>query len=79
MTWDYLERESSKGKSDKVAFGILRVCYSHILENGHMTRNEINHLYSKRGSAIIFAVLACIPFFKVKLSPATLVLNNDDL
>lgn len=79
VTWDYLERESSNSKASKIELKIFRLCYSHILENGYMTRNEINHLYSKRGSAIIFAVLARIPYFEVRHGPATLVLDNKSL
>ena len=77
VNWDYIERESSNGRASKISFTVFRSCYAYILENGRMTREEINHLYSKRGSAAIFAVLACIPHLKVELNPATLVLESD--
>lgn len=70
VTWEYLERISSeKTAPRKIKIDIFRSCYSHILKNGEITRDEINHLYPKRISSIIFAVLAEIPFFDIISTP----------
>ena len=74
VNYSYLERESSNGNTSKIDYSIFEQCYYHLLEKGKLTRDEINHLYTKRASAVIFAVLAHIPFFSVKVKPkATLI------
>ncbi len=57
VTSDYIIRVSSKGNPSKIGYDIFEQCYYYIIEKGKMKREEINHLYPKRASAIIFAVL----------------------
>ena len=82
VTPEYLERISSKKTAPrKIKIDIFQSCYSHILKNGEITRGEINHLYPKRISSIIFAVLAEIPFFDIISTPKakkTLVLDKKE-
>lgn len=80
VNWDCLRRESSRGGYSKIDFKIFRLCHSYVMENGRMTRDEINHLCPERASAIIFAVLNHIPYFSIERNQkATLVLDNDKL
>lgn len=80
VDWNYVKRISSKGGYSKLAIEIFRQCFSYVIEHGRMTRDAINQLYTKRGSAIIFAVLSKVPFFDVEdVGKATLKLNREKL
>jgi len=83
VTLGYVERISSKERKSKIEIHYFRSCYSHILKNGKITRDEIHRLYAekKRASSIIFAILAKIPFFVIKSTPKakeTLVWNKEE-
>lgn len=69
VNFNYLKRTSSNGKTSKIDYSIFEQCYHHLIEKGTLSRDEINHLYTKRASAMIFAVLAQIPLFSVVVKP----------
>jgi hypothetical protein len=76
INMNYVERISSKGKKSKIYIDIFKQCYWYIIDNGSIKKSYINHLYPKRASAIIFVILAKIPFFEVQYSPEpTLLLD----
>lgn len=74
VNWSYLERISSNNKTSKIKIEIFKNCFHILIEKSKITRDEINHLYPGRASAIIFAVLSKILFFRLVEKPkATLV------
>lgn len=66
---DGIKRESSTGNSSTVKIEIFRQVYNHLLDKKKITRDEINHLYPNRASAIITPLLAKIPFIEMKKKP----------
>lgn len=73
VNWDGITRISSNGRSSLVEIEIFRWAYEQLIKRGKLTRNEINDHYTKRGSAIVFAVLKTLPFVQLNLKPATLL------
>lgn len=73
---NYVERVSSRDKKSKIYIDIFNLCYSYIMEHGSIEKDYINHMYLKRASAIIFMILAQIPYFEIQHKPK-LVLKND--
>ncbi len=74
VNYNFLKRESSNGNTSKIDYSIFEQCYHHLKEKGKLTRDEINHLYTKRASALIFVVLAQMPFVSIIAKPkATLI------
>lgn len=78
VNWDGVTRISSNNNSSKVEIEIFRWSYNKLIRQSKLTRYEINQHYTGRGSSIIFAILATLPFVEVTLKPkATLhYLNN---
>lgn len=72
VNWDGITRISSNGRPSPIGIEIFEWSYEQLLRRGELTRDEINQHYTNRGSAIIFAVLATLPFVDVTLKPATL-------
>lgn len=66
---DYLRRQSSTGEISKIEKQIFKVVYYRLKEKKSITRDEINTEYSKRGSAIIAAVLGRVPFIMLTEKP----------
>lgn len=74
---DYLKRKSSTGEVSKIDKQIFKTVFHRLKENKSITRDEINTEYTKRGSAIIAAVLGRVPFITLTEKPkVTLTLNN---
>lgn len=62
VNWSGVERISSNEKYSIINIAIFKQCFHMLIEDGSITRDEINHLYPGRASAIIFAILSNIPF-----------------
>ncbi len=82
VTWEHLERLSSKKNASKIPFYVFMSCYAHVCEHGMLTKQEIHHLYAEkfRASSIIFAILAEIPLFDIiptSKATETLVWNKE--
>jgi hypothetical protein len=74
---DFLRRQSSTGEVSKIEKQIFKIVFYRLKEKKSITRDEINTEYSKRGSAIIAAVLGRVPFIKLTEKPkVTLTLND---
>jgi hypothetical protein len=76
-----IRRSSNNGEPRSIPFYAFEKCYLHIIQDGHLTREQINrNIYTRRASAIMAAVLSKIPFFDVIKSPkVTLVLNKNKM
>jgi hypothetical protein len=66
---DFLRRQSSTGEVSKIEKQIFKTIFHRLIEKKTITRNEINTEYTKRGSAIITAVLGKVPFITLTEKP----------
>ncbi len=69
VTNDFLRRQSSTGEVSKIEKQIFKTVFHRLKEKKSVTRDEINTEYTKRGSAIIAAVLGRVPFIILTLKP----------
>jgi hypothetical protein len=76
VNMNYVERISSTGKKSKIYVDIFKQCYSYIIDHGSIEKGYINHIYPKRASAIIFMILAEIPYFEIRYNPEP-ILKHD--
>ena len=74
---DFLKRQSSTGKVSKIEKQIFKTVFYRLKEKKSIARDEINTEYTKRGSAIIAAVLGRVPFITLTEAPkVTLTINS---
>lgn len=73
-----IERIIGNGKSGSIPIEIFRQTYNRILENGKITRDEINQEFTGRASSGVVLILAQIPFFELQTNPITLILKRND-
>lgn len=74
---DFLRRQSSTGEVSKIEKQIFKTVFHRLKEKKSITRDEINTEYTKRGSAIIAAVLGRVPFITLTEKPkVTLTING---
>ena len=58
VNWGGINRITSNGNQQKIDIEIFKKTINHILENGSITRQEINDEYSKRASSGIVLILS---------------------
>ena len=77
----YIKRQSSNFNDSKINYEVFEVVISLLLENKSITRDEINQVYRKQGSSIIFAILSTFPFVVHNIidNQKTLVLDKGKL
>lgn len=73
-----IERITGNGKSGSIPIEIFRQTYNRILENGEITRDEINQEFTGRASSGVVLILAQIPFIELQTNPIKLILKNND-
>lgn len=73
-----IERITGNGKSGSIPIEIFRQTYNRIVENGKITRDEINQEFTGRASSGVVLILAQIPFFELQTNPITLILKRND-
>ena len=61
VNWGGIYRITSNGNQQKIDIEIFKKTINHILENGSITRQEINDEYSKRASSGIVLILSQLP------------------
>ena len=61
VNWGGINRITSNGNQQKIDIEIFKKTINHILENGSITRQEINDEYSKRSSSGIVLILSQLP------------------
>jgi len=61
VNWGGINRITSNGNQQKIDIEIFKKIINHILENGSITRQEINDEYSKRASSGIVLILSQLP------------------
>ena len=61
VNWGGINRITSNGNQQKIDIEIFKKTINHILENGSITRQEINGEYSKRASSGIVLILSQLP------------------
>ena len=61
VNWGGINRITSNGNQQKIDIEIFKKTIKHILENGSITRQEINDEYSKRASSGIVLILSQLP------------------
>lgn len=69
VDWSGVKRVSSSGRLSSIDIEIFRLAVNRILEEGSITREEINQNYSKRASSAIVLVLSQVPFFQFERHP----------
>lgn len=74
---DFLKRQSSTGEVSKIEKQIFKTVFHRLKERKAITRDEINTEYTKRGSAIIAAVLGRVPFISLTEKPKVTLTIND--
>ncbi|MFA7468130.1 MAG: hypothetical protein WCY82_07685, partial [Desulfotomaculaceae bacterium] len=76
VTWDYLKRITSSGKTQKINIEIFRQVINHLVLYGEIERDKINELYVKRASSGIVLILKQTPYIELVEKPKMkLVLN----
>lgn len=73
-----IERITGNGKSGSIPIEIFRQTYNRILENGKITRDEINQEFTGRASSGVVLILAQIPFLELQTNPIKLILKRND-
>lgn len=73
-----IERITGNGRSGSIPIEIFRQTYNRILENGEITRDEINQEFTGRASSGVVLILAQIPFIELQTNPIKLILKNND-
>lgn len=66
---DFLRRQSSTGEVSKIEKQIFKTIFYRLKERKSITRDEINTEYTKRGSAVIAAVLGRVLFISLTEKP----------
>ena len=61
VNWGGINRITSNGNQQKIDIEIFKKTINHLLENGSITRQEINDEYSKRASSGIVLILSQLP------------------
>lgn len=76
VTNEHLVRLSSKGNEGKIDKRIFEDVYNRLLERNVITRKEIHEEHPSRVSSIVTAVLAQVPFIKIRdVKPIALILE----
>lgn len=65
VNWGGINRITSNGNQQKIDIEIFKKTINHILENGSITRQEINDEYSKRASSGIVLILSQLPMIRL--------------
>ena len=65
VNWGGINRITSNGNQQKIDIEIFKKTIKHILENGSITRQEINDEYSKRASSGIVLILSQLPMIRL--------------
>ena len=65
VNWGGIKRITSNGNQQKIDIEIFKKTINHILENGSITRQEINDEYSKRASSGIVLILSQLPMIRL--------------
>ncbi len=73
-----IERITGNGKSGSIPIEIFRQTYNRILENGQITRDEINQEFTGRASSGVVLILAQILFLELHTNPIKLILKRND-
>jgi restriction system protein len=61
VNWGGINRITSNGNQQNIDIEIFKKTINHLLENGSITRQEINDEYSKRASSGIVLILSQLP------------------
>ena len=78
VNWGGINRITSNGNQQKIDIEIFKKTINHILENGSITRQEINDEYSKRASSGIVLILSQLPMIRLNSTrPISLELIKD--
>ena len=73
-----IERITGNGRSGSIPIEIFRQTYNRVLENGQITRDEINQEFTGRASSGVVLILSQIPFLELKTNPIKLILKRND-
>ena len=65
VNWGGIKRITSNGNQQKINIEIFKKTINHLLENGSITRQEINDEYSKRASSGIVLILSQLPMIRL--------------
>mgnify|MGYP001184138722 FL=1 len=65
VNWGGINRITSNGNQQKIDIEIFKKTINHLLENGSITRQEINDEYSKRASSGIVLILSQLPMIRL--------------
>lgn len=76
VDWSGVERVTSNGKKQKIKIEIFRWTVNHLLENGWITRTEINEEYKERASSGVVLILSNTPLFELMEKPTGLRLKT---
>lgn len=77
VTWDWISRVRTSGKTCRIDINVFRECYARLLEQGRLSRETVNHIYPQRGSSFIIAVLRELPNVELQTKPtAALILRG---
>lgn len=77
VDWSGVGRITSNGCLQKIKIEAFRYAVNRILENGHVTRDDINQNYTGRASSGIVLILSQIPDFELTNRPSGLKLKKD--
>lgn len=70
--WSGIERVTSNGNNGKIKIEIFKQSVNKLLEDGFITRDEINQNYTGRASSGVILVLWQVPFFQLTERPTGL-------
>ena len=73
-----IERITENGRSGSIPIENFRQTYNRILENGEITRDEINQEFTGRASSGVVLILSQIPFMELQTNPIKLILKRND-
>ena len=65
VNWGGINRITSNGNQQNIDIEIFKKTINHLLENGSITRQEINDEYSKRASSGIVLILSQLPMIRL--------------
>lgn len=75
VDWGGIERITSNGNKGKIKIEIFKQTYNKLLNEGFITREEINQNYVGRASSGVVLILSQVPFIQVTEHPVGLRLK----
>lgn len=69
VDWSGVTRVTSTGQTGTIDIEVFRMSVRRLMENGAITRDEINQEHAKRASSGVVLILSQVPFFTIEYKP----------